>query len=273
MMRFFRLLLLALASILAAACSQQEMIDKSTPQAESAYAQKVVAELRAGDYAFVKQALAPQLRLPSIDEHLPKLARLFPKGAPKTVKIVGANTLSVSRPGGPVKTQYELSYEYEFPDSWVVTHIVLAREQDRLQVTGIHIQPLAQSLEETNAFTLAGKGVLHWTFLLLAIAAALFCVYAFVACVCMKGLKRKWLWALFTLIGVFTVSINWSTGELGVQPLSLLLLSAATFGNAYSPWFVNVAFPIGAVCFLWRRHVLLRGAVTVPAAPPSPPAF
>lgn len=271
-MRFFRLLLLALACILVAACSQQDMIDKITPQAESAYAQKVIAELRAGDYASVRQALAPQLRLPGIDEHLPKLAGLFPKGSPKTVKVVGVDALSVSRPGGPLKTQYQLTYEYEFPGSWVVAKVVLAKEQDHLAVIGIHIQPLAHSLEETNAFTLAGKGALHWAFLLLAIAVPLFCVYAFVACVRMTGLKRKWLWALFTLIGVFTVSINWSTGELGVQPLSFLLLSASTFGSAYSPWFVNVAFPIGAVCFLWRRHVLLRGAITVPATTTSPPA-
>lgn len=272
MMRFFRLLLLALVSILAAACSQQDMIDKITPQAESAYAQKVIAELRAGDYASVRQALAPQLRTPGIDEHLPKLAALFPKGAPKTVKVVGSYTLSMSRQGGPLKTQYQLTYEYEFPGSWVVANIVLAKERDQLAVTGIHIQPLAHSLEETNAFTLAGKGALHWAFLLLAIAVPLFCVYAFVACVRMASLKRKWWWALFTLIGVFTVSINWSTGELSVQPLSFLLLSASTFGSAYSPWFVNVAFPIGAVCFLWRRHVLLRQAATTPATPPAPPS-
>lgn len=272
-MRFLRLLLLALVGILAAACSQQDMLDKIAPQAESAYAQKVIAELRAGDYASVAQALAPQLRMPSIDKHLPKLAGLFPKGTPKTVKLVGAHTLSMSRAGGPLKTQYELTYEYEFPGSWVVAKLVLAKEQDHLEVIGIHIQPLARSLEETNAFTLAGKGALHWVFLLLAIAIPLFCVYAFIACVRMAGLKRKWWWALFTLIGVFTVSINWSTGELGVQPLSFLLLSAATFGSTYSPWFVNVAFPIGAVCFLWRRHVLLREASTAPETPSAPPVF
>lgn len=269
----FRLLLLALAGFLLAACDQQALIDKFTPKAESAYAQKVIAELRAGEYASVKEAMAPALRTPEIDKQLAELAAQFPKGDPKSVKVVGAYTRSMSRNGSPLKTQYELTYEYEFPSSWVVANIVLMKQPDRLEVAGIHARPLTHSLEETNAFTLSGKGFRHWAFLLMAIAVPLFCVYAFVACIRMASLKRKWLWALFTLIGVFTVSINWSTGELSVQPLSFLLLSASTFGSAYSPWFVNVAFPIGAVCFLWRRHVLLREAGTVPATPPPPPSL
>jgi len=256
----FRLLLLACAGFLLVACSQQELIDKFTPQAESAYAQKLFTDLRAGHYDAVKNALAPGLRKPDIDGKLAELAASFPPGQPKSVHVVGANTSTMSKNGEPATTRYNLTYEYEYAGSWVLANIVLKRDQAGLQVLGLHTEARSRSLEASSGFSLAGKDARHWAFLALVTAIPLFCVYAFVMCVRTPNLEHRWLWAIFTLVGFVSVSLNWNTGELGFRPLSFQLLGAGVLQNGYGPWLMSISFPLGAVWSLWKRRALRKAA-------------
>lgn len=259
-MKVFRLLLLACASFVLLACSQQELIDKLTPQAESAYAKKLLAELRAGDYATVKEALSPTLRTPDIDKKLAAVAAVFPAGEPKSVHVVGANTSTMAKTGSPSVTSYNLTYEYQYASAWVLANVVLKRDESGLHVMGIHSEARSRSLEASSAFSFADKSPLHWAFLVLVIAIPLFCVYAFVMCLRTPNLERRWLWAIFTLLGFVTVGLNWSTGEMSFRPLSFQLLSAAAFQSGYTPWMLSISFPLGAVWLLWKRHTLLKAA-------------
>ena len=264
-MKRFRLLWLACASLLLLACNPREMIDKLTPKTESAYAQKLFADLREGHYDTVKAALAPSLRaLPDIDQKLVEVRKLFPAGQPKSVKVVGAYTVEVHSTKKAGSTKYNLTYEYEYADSWLLTHMLLERNQDGLQVLGFHAQPLEHSLESTSAFTLEGKGPLHWLFLALIVAVPLFCIYAFVACLRTPNLKRKWLWALFTLIGMVTVTLNWGSGAVDFHLINFQLFGASAINNGYSPWLLSISFPLGAVWFLCKRHAMRKDAATPP---------
>ena len=61
------------------------------------------------------------------------------------------------------------------------------------------------------------------------------------------------------LIGIGKLSMNWTTGAVGVQPLQFQLLGAGIFraGGPYLPWIVSVSLPIGAIAAqfkLWRRR-------------------
>ena len=264
-MKRFRLLWLACASLVLLACNQQDMIDKLTPKPESAYAQKLFTELREGHYDTVKAALAPSLRaLPDIDQKLAEVGKLFPAGQPKSVKVVGAYTIAHASTKGSSGTQYNLSYEYEYAGAWLLTNMVLERNQDGLQVLGFHAQPLQRSLESMSAFTLAGKGPVHWLFLALIVAVPLFCVYAFVACLRTPDLKRKWLWAVFTLIGMVTVTLNWGSGAVDFHLINFQLFGASAINNGYSPWLLSISFPLGAVWFLCKRHAMRKDAATPP---------
>lgn len=208
----------------------------------------------------MKEALAPALRTPDIDKKLAELATPFPAGQPKSVRVVGANTSAVSKNGGPATTRYNLTYEYEYAGSWVLANIVLKRDEAGLQVVGLHTEARSRSLEATSGFSLAGKGVRHWAFLALVIAIPLFCVYAFVMCIRTPNLQHRWLWAIFTLVGFVSVSLNWSTGELGFRPLYFQLLGAGVLQNGYGSWLMSITFPLGAVWFLWKRYTLLKAA-------------
>src|SRR5712692_9790961 len=74
-------------------------------------------------------------------------------------------------------------------------------------------------------------------------------VYAFVQCWRTPGLERKWLWALFTLVGFCAFSLNWTTGGFNVNPLSFNLFSAGAVRDGFvGPWVITFAFPLARLC-------------------------
>jgi hypothetical protein len=131
----------------------------------------------------------------------------------------------------------------------------------------MHLQRIPDSLQHINAFTFAGKGALHYLILGAALLTTLFTIASFVACVRTPGIRRKWLWAIFTAVGVTGVTLNWTTGTIGFQPVSIHLFGAAASATSpYSPWFVTASFPLGAVLFLVKR-ARLRSAAQSSAVP------
>jgi hypothetical protein len=74
-------------------------------------------------------------------------------------------------------------------------------------------------------------------------------------------IQRRWLWILISLLGTPVTTMNWSTGEVRTRALSVLLFSAGFLKpGPNAPWFVDVAFPLGAFLFLGRRKKLLAAA-------------
>ena len=67
------------------------------------------------------------------------------------------------------------------------------------------------------------------------------------------------LWYLVIVVGLVQFQLNWTTGALGVVPLSLLLLGIG-FARAgpYAPVLLSVALPVGAIAFLLKRRELAR---------------
>jgi hypothetical protein len=71
-------------------------------------------------------------------------------------------------------------------------------------------------------------------------------------------------WALFALVGVAPITLNWTTGALQVQPIAFLILSFAFVRTGFGPWMLSVAFPVGAIVTLHKvsqmRAQALQGA-------------
>jgi hypothetical protein len=103
---------------------------------------------------------------------------------------------------------------------------------------------------------------------LLTCAEALFCLYAFVLCLRTPIARYKWLWVLFTLVGVTTLRFDWSSGHFAFVPLSAqFLFGVSATATPYGPWVLSVSIPLGAIWFLAKRRSL-RAATTAP--PPLP---
>lgn len=255
-MRFFKSFFSALSLlVLLTGCDQQAMLEKFIPKEESAIAKQVLSQLATKSYADVEKQLDPSIKNASARAALEQMAALFPPAEPKSVTTIGANTHAASD-----ITTYNLTFEHEFSNLWLLTNVVLQKRDAQVTILGLHVKPMKQSLKELNRFTFEGKGIRHYFVFALAITVPLFIVFALILCFKTPIVKRKWLWLLFIALGFVQLSLNWTDGSYGVQLISFVLLGAGVFSaGPYAPTVFSIAFPLGAVIFLFKRRSLMAG--------------
>lgn len=235
---------------LAAGCDQQAMLEKFVPQEEAAVAKDVIGNLAERNFDAAERSLADQLRTPDVQSKLVEMARLLPEAKPRSVRAIGAHTMKTD-----THTTYSLTFEYEYPESWVLANVVLERRAGKLLVQGLHLTPNKQSLETINRFTFDGKGLLHYVVLALAVAIPALVVYAFVLCVRADMPKRKWPWLLFIAVGLVQFQFNWTDGNWAIQPISFALLGAGFIrAGPSAPYIFTLAFPLGALLYLLKHR-------------------
>ena len=89
---------------------------------ETMLARESIELLRARNFDALRPKLAPETRdNPDLSANLSAAAAQFPDGEPVNVKLVGYNFLTfASLNNRSTTTNYTISFEYEFPDAWVV---------------------------------------------------------------------------------------------------------------------------------------------------------
>ncbi len=239
-----------------AACNKDVLVAKFTPHPEAEVAKQAIDDWRTGHYDALRATLMPESRGEATDDVLRAMAAELPKGEPKSVKVVGAETTIA---GG--QHRYGITYEYEYDGHWLVAQAVVLVRGNQTGVVGIHGKVYTRSLEAMNAFTFANKGGLHLLMLFLAIVSPVFCLTVCVICIRTPLPGRKVLWALFTLVGVVTVHFNWTTGHLDFVPISFQIMGASIMGQPYGPWIIGVSAPVGAIIFLFKRKKLMARAL------------
>ncbi|HYH42245.1 MAG TPA: hypothetical protein VD867_09695 [Burkholderiales bacterium] len=252
-MRIIQPILLLIFLALLAGCEQQAAFEKFVPKEEAAAAKVILSRLAAKDYAEVERQMDPSVQAPSVRGSLEQVAALFPAGEPKSVHTVGSYTSTFN-----ALTTYNLTFEHEYSDLWLLTNVVLQRRAGQLTLLRLQANLMKQSLKDTNRFTFEGKGPIHYIVFALAVAIPLFIVYALVLCFRTPIAKRRWLWVLFVALGFVQLSLDWATGAFDIQPLSFALLGAGFFqAGPYAPYLFNVSIPVGAIVFLARRRSLI----------------
>jgi hypothetical protein len=251
-MRSLAAILLCLLTL--TGCDQQAALESFVPQAESVQAKRFLAQLAARDFDAVEAQLDSSLRSPDVSAQLKEVAAQIPRGEPKSITTIGAHTHKVNQ-----NTTYSLTYDYEYAESWLVANVVLEKVGETVRVSGVHTTPTRQSQKSLNEFRFTNKGVLHYVFLTLAVLIPVFCVATIVACQRTKIHKRKWLWYIFIALGFVQISLNWTTGQTNVLPLSFLLLGAG-FNQAgpHAPLILTFAVPVGAIVFWLRRKAFAQ---------------
>jgi hypothetical protein len=161
-----------IAIFLLTGCDQQALFDKLVPKEEAEFSKRFLSNLATRDFVAAEQSLEPSLLGGDARSRLQKLADLFPSVPPLAIDIVGALTTTSQN-----REQHNLTFQYRYPDKWLLANVVLVREKGKpLRVAGAHVNPLADSLQNLNRFTFAGKDVAHYVVFLLAIAIPLFVV-------------------------------------------------------------------------------------------------
>lgn len=268
--------LLVLLAAGAVACGAAERLAGADSSPEAVEARAIVAALASHDVGAIKGRLAAPLLTPDIDGQLGQLAAFFPPGPPKRLRLVGFQANTVDVVGGQKTENVAVTLESNYSAANVLSQIAFQRVDDgEREVVGLHAQPLPAPLDVLNAFTLGGKGALHYAFLLVMLVVAAVTLAALVAWArAGRTLHRRWWWLLGILVGAFRISLDWTTGAIGVQALTVQLFSLG-FERAgmAAPVVLMFSVPVGAVAFLIVRRQ--AKAAPVEAAPPAagPPAI
>lgn len=248
-------LILSVLLIVLSGCNSNDFLrnamNRMAPDDDEALAKECLAELLAGDFQAVVNQLDPQLVKPGIASELSKVASMLAPGDPLSRELVGCNVFSSSE-----KRRTNLTYQYRFTNAWVLAAVTIETMGEQKHVLGINVNPIPKSLGELNAFTLSGKGIQHYVLLVIAVIVPIFIGWALILCARIT-IRRKWLWILFILVGVVRLKLNWTTGQMGFQPIAIQLFgSGVAKMGLYAPWILTVTFPLGAILFLIKRRNL-----------------
>lgn len=257
--KFFALVLIL---SLAACFDQKAWLQKWVSPSDDAFARTFIEAVRTGNYPACDKMLAPNLRGTQAAKGLQDVHTVLDHGKPLSVEVVGYNFNFTNG-----KTRVVLTYQLHFPGSWAVGNVIIEGTGSSTVVVGTNFQPLKDSLEVLNAFTLRGKSLLHYAVLALCLINPPFILYALVACIRTR-MRSKWVWMLFILAGVGRLGLDWNTGQYTIQYFQLSLLGVTAFRPAlYGAWVVSWGVPLGAVIFLLRqRKLALTGADVAPEA-------
>lgn len=151
---------------------------------------------------------------------------------------------------------HAITYELAFSDRYVAYTAQIAKENNVFKIHRVDFNYYPISLKETNGFNLWEKSELHFMALILAVSILLFTLYT--AALCFGTVKeKKWRKSLFILCGIGTIALNWTTGELGFDLLSIHI-PVATLNKAGSvaPFILSMNFPLGALFYWgkWRKE-------------------
>lgn len=251
-------LMTVLGLLVLAGCDQQHMLDQFSSPQDQAATRYYIDQLVHRNFDPIEAVADETIKGPGLRPTLEQMAAQIPAETPLSVKLVGAQTLKNygNSPGTIVNT----TFEYQFSKTWLLINVALQKKTDAQTIVGFHVVPMSESLETQNAFSLAGKSTAQYLMLAATVTALVLSLYALVACIRTPWPGRKWPWIVFILLGIGKLSINWTTSQMDIQPLSIQLFSAGAFAPLYSPWTLSVSLPLGAILFLMRRRSLARQA-------------
>lgn len=241
---------------------QQAFIGNSSsaPKEEVDFCKQYLALFQSRDFDAIERNFSPELK--NVEQYrlkLEQMANFFPDEKVKNIFLDKANFYS-----DKTLHRYNLSFFYEFPSKWLFASVKLEKKDDQIIVKGVHVQPLRESPEITNRFTFQGKGPINYIFLPFAILVEIFIIFTFVLCMITSIPKRKWLWAIFILLGFFRFDLNWTTGALTINPGFVQVLgSGFLIGGVFGPWIIQTSLPLGAIIFILKRKKWLTPPVPV----------
>lgn len=231
------------------------MEERLVPKEEVEFSKKYLSLFQARNFEEISKPLNPKLKTQDLYSHLERVANFFPPDPPKNIELVGSHTFKSGD-----KWQANITFQYEFPSSWLIASVNLERiGNGKLIVNGVNVNPIHDSLENINRFTLKGKGPIHFLFLVLILFLPVFIIFTFVVCLRTQIKKKKWLWAIFILLGYGQFSLNWTTGTGSVNPIYFQFLGAGfVSAGKCAPFILSVSFPLGAILFWVKKREMTK---------------
>ena len=244
------ILIIFVASVAHADLSENDLV----PKDEMNFAKSYLGKIRDRNFEYVLSHIDPELLDQVPPEKLEKIAAYFPSGQLLSTELIGSQVNTFNE-----TWQENFSFEYEFESGWAVANVVMKRAGNKTTVIGFNVYRTEASQKELNKFQLAGKSALHYLVLFLACIVPIFILVSLVYCIKTPMQKRKWLWVLFILGGIGTISINWTSGAFGFKILQYQLFGVAVMASSeYAPWIITAGFPLGGIIFWFKRKSFIE---------------
>lgn len=248
-----RRFLIAFVLILAGCTASQWNDRLSTPQ-DRALAVKAIESLRSGNIDALKGQMDPELFSQTL-ANSEKIKKVFaPNGQPQLV-TVSSNTISSA---GNSETMKALNYEMGSGRQWTFFQIILRESGHAASIVGWHATPVDSRPTAAGDFSFGGKGAINYVWIVAMLAVTLTSLIALVLAIRSKGLRRRWLWIVGSIVGLGQFSLNWTTGAWGIRPIAFSIFGSAFMkASPFDPWILSFSLPIVAVVFLFLRSRLL----------------
>lgn len=157
-------------------------------------------------------------------------------------------------------TTYRLAYEYQFENGYILFTTTIKQKDSKFAVLAFNGEFLAAPLVELTKFTLAGKTIPHYIFLVFFIIVPIFLIVTLVFMLFSKmTVNKKLIWVLIiVLVSLTRFTINWGNGQFDFQLLNINLQGCSFYRpTLYSFWLLSFNLPIGAILFWFKRRSLL----------------
>jgi hypothetical protein len=259
---------LAFGALLLVGClNEKDLIQKFAPKEDDEFARHFITLIREGRYDEASPLIDPVVADKAGPAEMLQLHKIVDHGEPIAIELIGANVGYFKTWSGSGSRQTNLVYQLQFRDAWVVATVVVQSNDDGRRIWSAFFQPVSDSLQVLNRFTLVNKTATHYLFLAAAILVPLFIVATMVICF-RSRVRRRWLWLIFIVLGFVQFRLNWTTGAWDIAPISLNLLGASWIrASSYAPVILSFSIPVGAITFLICRRRLRRKDEPPPLTP------
>jgi hypothetical protein len=185
-------------------------------------------------------------------------------GYPTSSQVVGVH-VHQDKSSQDIVWNTSILIEYSLPNRFLLLTAAIQSRNGVIQLEGVHLNKMDESMERLARFKWTGQDFVHYLVLTVCILVPLLILVALALCIRTPIPKRKWLWVVFILFGLFRFYFNWNDGTFEFMMhqgangktfefISFQFLGSGFYQNgAFGPWILASSLPLGALVFLYKR--------------------
>lgn len=249
-----------IACILLLQACVPEDISGFVPEEKQLFAQQQIAKISRSNYQQFLSYLTADSRSQMKPEMLYQIQEAIPKTAPKSIELVGYNFHQLTSIKRGTQSSEVFTFQYQYPEKWLLISIAFVTQENQpTQIATFNIQYLENDLKEINKVTFLDAPITNIPFTLIAASMPFFMLGMVFLCYKTPIPKRKWVWYIFIIVGFLPLTLNWTTGGVFINPLSIQFLgSGFMWSSIYTPLTITTSIPVGALVFLIKRDKWIK---------------
>lgn len=178
---------------------------------------------------------------------------------------------------------YLASYEVQRTNDIVLVEVAVADGTAQTSaLTWFFVRQLDAAITGANDFGSIPLTAPRIIFIIVLVTNIVFVVVTATVVIADSAQPHRWLWTLFTLFGMWGLTLNWTTGAVqpnfitwndeGVRlsPIIFQLLGGNVVRSNYiSAWMFEIGLPVGALAYWWKRKTRGRRSAEIDVHKPS----